>query len=223
MDIVGNLELIWASLPLLLSGTLITVKLAFYFLAVGLSVGITVALIQLYGNAPSRFSALLFEQVFRGLPALLLLLLFYFGLSELGFSSTLSAVLALGLRSGAFQSQVFRGAIQSVEAGQIAAARAIGMTRLQSICYIILPQALRLAIPAWTNEAANIVKDTSFVFVVGLIDLMRQGRYIIARTFGNSLLIYFVIALIYFVIIYSLSISLRVAERRLAIPGNETD
>ena len=221
MEALEKLELILDSLPILMSGTLVTVKLTFMFLAVGLTVGIIVAMIQTYGNAPSRLVALLFEQVFRGLPALVLLLLFYFGLSDYGVSSIVAAVLALGLRSAAFQSQVFRGAIQSIDEGQNLAARSIGMSHIQSICHIVLPQAFRVAIPPLSNEVISSVKDTSFVFVVGLIELMRQGRYIVARTFGNSLLIYSTIAVIYFLLFCIFTALLHLLARRLAIPGHD--
>ena len=221
MEPLEKLVLVLDSLPNLLSGTVVTIKLSFMFLGVGTTVGIIVALTQTYGNSTSRFFALIYEQVFRGVPALVLLLLFYFGLSDYGVSSIVAAVLALGLRSAAFQSQVFRGAIQAIDEGQNLAARSIGMSHLQSIFYIILPQAFRVAIPPYSNEVIASVKDTSFVFVVGIIELMRQGRYIVARTFGNSLLIYSTIAVIYFLLFCIFTALLHLLARRLAIPGHD--
>lgn len=194
-------------------------ELTVFFIGLGLITGLPVALAQLYGNALVKITAVLFEQISRGLPALVILLLFYFGLSPLGVPVLLSATLAMGFRTAGYQSQIFRQALQSVDPGQELAARAIGMTRSQTIRCVILPQALRLAIPAWSNESVNTIKDTSYVFVVGIVELMRQARYVVARTFGNSLLVYSFVALVYFALVYSSNLLLGVLMRRLQVPG----
>jgi polar amino acid transport system permease protein len=219
LEILAKLHIIWDSFPMLVSGTAVAVELMFIFLAVGVAVGVPVALAQIYGNRVARIMALIFEQIFRGLPALVLLFLFYFGLSDLNVSPLIAATLAMGLRSAAYQSQIFRGAIQSIEAGQELAARSIGMSRYKAIRYIVIPQAMRLAVPPWSNEFTNMIKDTSYVFVVGIVELMRQGRYIVAREFGDALLVYSVIALIYFLLTYAGNHLLERLAHRLAIPG----
>lgn len=205
-----------------LHGAGMAVKLCFIFLLVGIAVGLPASLMQVYGNRAARISASMLEQTFRGLPALVILFLFYFGLSEFNVSPLMAATLAMGLRSAAYQSQIFRGAVQSIESGQMVAARAIGMSRFKAIRCVIIPQALRLAIPPWSNEYANVMKDTSFVFVVGIVELMRQGRYVVARSFGNALLVYCVIAVIYFVLTYFGTHLLGRLAKRLAIPGHST-
>jgi polar amino acid transport system permease protein len=220
MDYLSSLTVIWESWPMLLHGTAAAVELCFIFLAVGVAVAIPIALMQTYGNTAAKSVAAVFEQTFRGLPALVLLFLFYFGLSDLDISPLVAATLAMGLRSAAYQSQIFRGAIQSIESGQMEAARAIGMSRYKAIRHVVLPQAVRLAIPPWSNEYANVVKDTSYVFVVGIVELMRQGRYIVARSFGNALLVYVVIALIYFVLTHFGTYLLGLLSKRMAIPGH---
>jgi polar amino acid transport system permease protein len=219
LEILAKLHIIWDSFPMLVSGTAVAVELMFIFLAVGVAVGVPVALAQIYGNRVAKIMALIFEQIFRGLPALVLLFLFYFGLSDLNVSPLIAATLAMGLRSAAYQSQIFRGAIQSIEAGQELAARSIGMSRYKAIRYIVIPQAMRLAVPPWSNEFTNMIKDTSYVFVVGIVELMRQGRYIVAREFGDALLVYSVIALIYFLLTYAGNHLLERLAHRLAIPG----
>lgn len=219
MELLTNLTAIWESWPMFLNGAITALKLCLLFLAVGFMVALPVSLMQIYGNRAAKFSASAFEQTFRGLPALVLLFLFYFGLAELNVSPLVAATLAMGLRSAAYQSQIFRGAILSIDSGQMVAARAIGMSRLKAIRRIVLPQALRLAIPPWSNEYANVVKDTSFVFVVGIVELMRQGRYVVARSFGNALLVYIVIALIYFVLTYLGTYLLGRLAKRMTIPG----
>ncbi len=220
---IEKLEILWTSLPVLLNGTAMVVKLTVLFLGVGMAVGIPVALVQTYGNRPARMCAAIFDQVFRGLPALVLLFLFYFGLAGINVSPLVAATLAMGLRSAAYQSQIFRGAIQSIEAGQELAARSIGMSRSEAVLHIVLPQAARLAIPPWSNEFTNMIKDTSYVFVVGIVELMRQGRYIVAREFGDALLVYSFIALIYFLLTYAGNFVLERFARALVIPGDMND
>lgn len=153
----------------------------------------------------------------------MLLFLFFFGLSLLGLdiSAFFSAILALGLRSSAYQSQIFRGAILSIKEGQMVAARSVGMSKFQAIRHVILPQALRLSIPAWSNEYSIVVKDTSLAYAVGVIELVREGRYIIVRTF-EPMLIYVTIALIYLVLTYAGNKILRYLEEKSRIPGFAT-
>jgi len=221
---MDQLNLIWQGLPSLLSGTLVTITLTIYFLALGFILGILLALGRVYG---SNFLKLLiirpFERFFRAVPALVLLFLFYFGSSffQVEISAFMAAILAMGLRSAAYQSQIFRGAIQSIGEGQMKAARSIGMNIFQSIRYIILPQALRLSIPSWANEYAVVLKDSSLAYAVGVTELLRQGRYIVARTFGNALLIYTVCALIYFILVFVGNQTLKILEEKYKIPGYE--
>ncbi len=221
---MDQLNLIWQGLPSLLSGTLVTIALTIYFLALGFFLGILLALGRVYGSRFVRLLIILpFERFFRAVPALVLLFLFYFGSSffNVNISAFMAAILAMGLRSAAYQSEIFRGAIQSIGEGQMKAARSIGMNTFQSIRYIILPQALRLSIPPWTNEYAVVLKDSSLAYAVGVTELLRQGRYIVARTFGNALLIYTVCALIYFILVFAGNQLLKILEEKYKIPGYE--
>jgi len=217
------LILIWNSLPFLLKGTVVTLELTFLLLVVGLAVGIPLALGQVYGGRGVVLLSSTYERFFRSIPALVLLFLFFFGSSFAGLniSAFLSAVLALGFRSSAYQSQIFRGAIQSIRQGQMTAARSIGMSKFQAIRHIILPQALRLSLPPWSNEYSSVVKDTSLAYAVGVIELVREGRYIIVRTF-EPMIIYITIAAIYFILTYAGNKSLGYLEEKLRIPGFET-
>ena len=187
-------------------------------------VGIPLALGQVYGGKGAAIFCSIYEQIFRGIPALVLLFLFFFGSSLLGLniSAFFSAILALGLRSSAYQSQIFRGAILSIKEGQMVAARSVGMSKFQAIRHVILPQALRLSIPAWSNEYSIVVKDTSLAYAVGVIELVREGRYIIVRTF-EPMLIYVTIALIYLVLTYTGNKLLRYLEEKSRIPGFATE
>jgi polar amino acid transport system permease protein len=205
-------------------GTFISIELALAFLGLGFIVGIPLAIGEVYGNKLVKSLFVLpIVEFFRSIPALVLLFLFYFGASflQLNLSPFVAALLAMGFRSAAYQSQIFKGAIKSIDVGQMQAARSLGMTKLKAIRYIILPQALRISIPSWSNEYASVLKDTSLVYALGITELMRQGRYIVARTFGNAILVYVICALIYFVIVHLGVKLLDFLEDKYKIPGYE--
>jgi len=122
------------------------------------------------------------------------------------------------LRSAAYQSQIYRGAIQSVSGTQMKAALSMGMTRLQGFSYVILPQAIRVAIPPFSNEAAIVLKDTSLAYALGVIELLRQGRYIIATSY-EPMAIFIAIAIIYFILTVSMNTVLGIFERKYKVPG----
>lgn len=203
-------------------GAIVTLELTGLLLAIGLGIGIIFAFCQVYGPSYLSFGITVYERFFRSIPALVLLFLFFFGSSFFGFSLSpfISAVLALGFRSSAYQSQIFRGVIQSIDEGQMMAARSLGMSKLQAIWHIILPQTFRLAIPPWSNEYSSVLKDTSLAYAVGVIELVREGRYIIVRTF-EPMLIYIIVALIYFVLTYGGNRILSFLEEKFAVPGFE--
>lgn len=213
-------QAIWENLPYLAEGAAITVALAVALLAIGLVVGMALGLAQSYGHWTLRLGATLVERVLRAIPAVVLLFLFYYGIS--GFydiSSFAAATLALGLRSAAYQSQIVRGAIASVPSGQMAAARAIGLTRRAAIWHIVLPQALRQAIGPWTNEALSELKDTSLAYTIGVVELMRQADYIVSANYGHTLAVYSAAAAVYLVLSLAATWGLSRLDRRLRVPG----
>lgn len=221
MGLFENLLKILNSAGPLLKGAGVTIELALAFIMVGLFGGVFFALVQVYGNRLSRLIVTAFEITFRAIPAIVLLFIFYFGASHFGLKlpAFLAATVAMGLRSAAYQSQIFRGAIQSVPNGQLEAARAIGMSQFEAITSIVLPQAFRISLPSLGNEFVVVLKDTSLVFAIGVTELMREGRYIVAREFGLALLVYIIIAFIYyFLSIVGLRL-LGLLEKRFHIPG----
>ena len=177
----------------------------------GFIIGISLAVMRVYGSKELMWFASGYEKVFRGIPLLVLILLIAFGMPGLfwyiGLSERLlaSVVLALALRSGAYQSQIFRGAILSVNPGQMEAAYAVGMNRLQAFRHIIMPQALRLALPSWSNEYAIVIKDSSFAYSVGVIEMTRAS-YIIGMSYPQLLLLSIGIsAILYLLFTYPLT------------------
>jgi polar amino acid transport system permease protein len=142
----------------------------------GFILGVTLAIMRVYGGIELGWLASGYEKLFRGIPLLVLIYLFTFGIPFL--SALEGVVLALALRSGAYQSQIFRGAFLSVNPGQMDAAYTLGMNRLQAFRYVLMPQAFRLAIPSWSNEYSVVIKDSSFAFEVGIIEMTRAAYYI---------------------------------------------
>ncbi|MFX0009798.1 MAG: amino acid ABC transporter permease, partial [Candidatus Hermodarchaeota archaeon] len=146
-------------------------------LIIGLTLGLTLAIMRVYGSKELFWLSSGYEKIIRGIPLLVLIFIFAFGFPGLFWYLPLldrylaSVILALGIRSSAYQSQIFRGAIISVNPGQMEAARSLGMTRIQSFRNIILPQALRIAIPSWSNEFAIVIKDSSFASALGIVDI----------------------------------------------------
>lgn len=215
-------DIILSQMPYLLGGLWVAIKLLASLLAIGFVLGLGLAVTEVYGPWIFQWCGIIFERIFRGVPEIVLLLLFYYGIGEFyAIGPFAAAVLALGLRSTAYQSQIFRGVIQSVPQGQMAAARAMGMSKLQAIRHIILPQALRQSIGSWTNEFSSALKATSLAYVIGVVELTRQGRYIISSTQGNILVVFGVVALMYFVVNWIGNRALYRLEKELAVPGFE--
>ncbi len=207
-------------LPYLLQGALVALELLFAFISLGFFVGMAIAIMRVYGNRFLTLLAVLFERFFRGVPAVVLLFLFFYGIHNI--SPFTAATLALGFRSAAYQSQIFRGAIEAIQSGQMLAARALGMGRFKAIWCIILPQALRLAIGAWSNEFASELKDTSLAYTIGVVELLRRAKYIVSYTYGNgALVVYGVCALMYLVLVRTGNVVLYRLEDKFAIPGFE--
>jgi polar amino acid transport system permease protein len=218
---IENLLLVYRSLPYLLKGSIVTLELIVGALAIGLILGIPMAVGQVYGN---RFIANLisfYVWFFRGLPVLVLLFLFYFGLFlHLGFnlSALIAAILVLGFRSAAYQSQIFRGGIQSISEGQMLASLSLGMSKIQAIWTIILPQTLRVCIPAWSNEYSIILKDSAITYAIGLMEIITRGNFIATRTY-QPLPIYLTCAAIFLVLTYGGVKLLGILGNKVKIPG----
>lgn len=186
-DIAFNtIIIIWDIFSLIImNGLAITLLLTALGLLGGFVLGLSLALMRVYGSKELVWLTSGYEKLFRGIPILILIFIFAFGMPGLFWfiphplnRIQASVILAFVLRSGAYQSQIFRGAILSVNLGQMEAARALGMSRIRALRHVVLPQALRLAVPGWSNEYAVVIKDTSFAFEVGIIEMTKWAyRY----------------------------------------------
>jgi len=216
-----NLLLIYQSLPYLLKESIVTLKLIGGALGLGFIIGIPMAIGQVYGNKYIAGLISFYVWFFRGIPVLVLLFLFYFGLFMfLGFNLTAltAAILVLGFRSAAYQSQIFRGSIQSIGEGQMLAARSLGMSKIQAIWNIILPQTLRISIPGWSNEYSIILKDSAVTYAIGLIEIITRGSFIAVRTY-KPMPIYLTCAAIFLILTYGGVKVLDLLENKVKIPG----
>jgi len=206
--------------PAFLEGLLITLELAGVSLLIGFLIGVPTAFAKVYGRRWVRLIANIYTDIFRGTPLLVQLFVVYYGLPDFGItlSRIAAALLTLGLNSGAYQAEYFRAAIQAIGQGQMMAARSIGMSRLKAIRYIILPQALRAVIPAWSNEPVSLLKASAVAFLIAVPDLMTKAKILITRTY-DPLPAYFTVAAIYIFIVLLITAGLNLIENRLRIPG----
>lgn len=218
---IESLMAIKEALPYLLQGAGVTATAVVGAMTLGLVMGVPMAVGQVYGNALIKRLVGLYVWFFRGVPVLVLLFLFYFGLFSflgLNLGALTAATLVLGMTSAAYQSQIFRGAIQSLSQGQLKAANALGMSNMMAIRNIILPQALRLSIPAWSNEYSVILKDSALAFVLGTSEIMARTHFVASRTYQH-LPMYITAGMIYFCLTWLGVKALQKLEKRVRIAG----
>jgi polar amino acid transport system permease protein len=201
----------------LLQGAGVTLSVTGIALGGGFMLGTFMAVLRVYGGPALSRVAAAYSMIVRGVPVVTVIFVLYFVIASIvDLSPFLSGALALGFASGAYQSEIFRGAILSVPPGQMIAARAIGMSRLKAILYIVLPQAIRLAIPAWSNEVTLVLKDSTLVYVIGVPEILRRAQYVSAATL-QSFLAYGAAAAIFLVLTFMATRALEVVEQRYRI------
>ena len=173
------------TLPILLKGCVMTVELTVITLIVGTVLGILLALAKLSKNTVFRIISGFYTWIFRGTPLLLQLFFFYYGLPFIGIelSPFLAAVLGLSLNCAAYMAEIIRGGIQSIDKGQFEAAKALSFSYTDTMRKIILPQTFKVIIPPVGNEFISILKDTSLVSTIAMVELMRSAQQMYATTF----------------------------------------
>jgi polar amino acid transport system permease protein len=208
-------------LPYMLQGLVWTFGLIGGGLVLGFLIGLPIAMGQVYGSRGSRIPLDVYVWFFRSVPLLVLLFLFYWGIFPgLGFKfdPLTCSIVVLGLRSGAYQSQILRGAIESVGEGQLMAARTLGMTKLRGVRHIVLPQALRISIPGWANEYAIMLKDSAICFALGVLEILTRTRYVVMATM-EPLLPYFFAGAIFIFLTYGGTKLINILYERTKISG----
>ena len=208
------LQSAWDALPTLLAATPLTIGFALAAMLLGLPLGLTVALLRLYAPAPLRPLAGLYVSFIRGTPLLVQIFVIYYGLPSFGLvlSPVQGGVTALTLNAAAYLSETIRAAILSVPRGPSEAAYSLGLSRIQTMQRVVLPQASRVALPSLGNSLIGLVKDTSLVSVITVVELLRSAQLVLARTF-EPFGPYLAAALIY----WAISSALEVVQRRLEV------
>ncbi len=215
-----ELNVILRYAPLILSGFSNTLIMTVSGVVLGLVLGAASAFAEILGPRPLQVIASTVTQVLRGIPLLVLLLLVFYGLPSLGLQlpPLPTAVLAIGVRSGAYQSQILRSAIEAVGSAQLEAAYASGMDKLTAFRSVVLPQALRLSVPGLVNEFTIVLKDTSMAYVIGVTEMFTQAVHV-AQVTLDYLAPLTLAALVYLLTCLAVSTIANRLYRRFSIPG----
>ena len=213
-----------ANSGMLAAGLTNTLKLTATGLALGIPLGLGLALLRLSRLRVLALPAGFVVEFFRTTPPLVQLFWFFFALPiliQVEMTPFVAAALTFSIQSAAFFAEVFRAGIVSIDRGQSEAARALGMTGAQAMRRVILPQAVKRMIPAFMERSIELMKTTTLVATVSYADLLFQANEVAQKTF-RPLEVFTVTALIYFVVIYCASLVVHQIERRLAVSGETT-
>lgn len=207
---------LYSFLPLLLKGAGITIMLSVVSMALAIALGLLLALARFYNPTFIGGIATAYVEIYRGTPLLIQLFIIYYGLPNIGIvlSPLAAAIIGLGMNYAAYEAEVYRGGIEAVPRGQVEAALSLGMPRSLTFQTIIFPQAIRISLPAVTNDFIALFKDSSIVSVIAMVELTKTYGILAATT-----LRYFelglVVAILYFGMSYPLSILARGIEKRM--------
>lgn len=206
------------ALPMLLQGSLITLKIVVISLPIAFVIGLITGLMSVSSNKIVRTAAILYVDIIRGTPLLVQVFFEYFGLPAflgIRIPAETAGIIAISLNAGAYISEIFRGGIISINKGQMEAARSLGLSKWLTMRLVILPQAIRRMVPAFVNQFIVSIKDTSLLSVIGINELTQRGEIIISTNY-RAFEIWSVVGVFYFIIIYALSRLSRALERRYA-------
>jgi polar amino acid transport system permease protein len=203
----------------ILLGAQITIAVILIALPIGFLLGLSFSLLRVYGGRWISTIIASYSTIMRGIPPVVMLFVLYFVIAgTINISPLWAGAISLAIISSAYQLEIFRGALQSISGGQMMAAHAIGMHKRQAILHIILPQALRVAIPSWSNEVAIIIKDSSLVYALGVPEILRRAQFMSASTY-QPFMAYGIAALFYFIMVFLAGRLLDLVEKRVSIPG----
>ena len=213
-----DFSFLWAYRWLILAGLGVTIAYTVGTILLGLAIGLVTGLLRLSRNPMINAPLVAYVEIFRCTPLLVQIVWFYYALPVVlgvDIPAHVAAVLVLSLYTGAFYAEIIRGGVNSIERGQWDAARAIGMRRNQVMRHVILPQAVKRMIPPFMNQSIIQLKNTSLVSTIAVADLLYQGTIITAATY-RPLEVYTMVAIIYFLVLFPLTLAAQQVERRLA-------
>ncbi|MBO0997950.1 amino acid ABC transporter permease [Bacillus sp. SD075] len=213
------MDIIVAALPILLKGLQVTLYIFVIAIILGFLIGLVVALLRLAPIKILNWIAKVYVDAIRGTPFIVQLFFIYFGVNSLNLislNSTTAGIITVAINAGAYFAEIIRAGIQSIDKGQTEAARSIGFTGTQTMRYVVLPQAFRRMLPTITNQSIISLKDTSLLSVIGIADLTQQGQIQASATF-EAFKIWLAVGVIYFIIIYLLTLIANFIERRVHV------
>jgi polar amino acid transport system permease protein len=202
---------------LLLKGLFLTLEISVLSIILGIMIGLFTGLARLTNSPAPKWLAIGYIELIRGTPLLVQIYIFYFFVGQVfHLSSFWAGVLALSVFAGAYVAEIIRAGIQSIHKGQMEAARSLGMNYYLAMRYIILPQAFKRILPPLAGQFISLIKDSSLVGVIALVELTRAGREIGTSTF-NYFEVFFTVAALYLILTFSLSMLVQLMERRFAV------
>lgn len=216
---MNSMDIISAALPMLLKGLQVTLYIFVIAIILGFLIGLVIALLRLAPLKVLNWIAKVYVDAIRGTPFIVQLFFIYFGVNSLqviSLNSTTAGIITVAINAGAYFAEIIRAGIQSIDKGQTEAARSIGFTGAQTMRYVVLPQAFRRMLPTITNQSIISLKDTSLLSVIGIADLTQQGQIQASATF-EAFKIWLAVGIIYFIIIYLLTMFANFIERRIQL------
>ena len=213
------MDIIVSALPYLLQGLQVTLYIFVIAIILGFLIGLVVAMLRLAPLKILNWIAKIYVDAIRGTPFIVQLFFIYFGINSLqwiSLNNTTAGIITVAINAGAYFAEIIRAGIQSIDKGQTEAARSIGFTSPQAMRYIVLPQAFRRMLPTITNQSIISLKDTSLLSIIGIADLTQQGQIQASATF-EAFKIWLTVGVVYFIIIYLLTLLANFIERRVQL------
>ena len=218
-SVMETINIILDALPTLLKGMGVTIEVTVISLIIAMVIGLVLGVFSITKSRVLRTISTAFVDIIRGTPLLVQILFIYFGLPsviDINLTAFAAGVIAITVNAAAYLIEIFRAGINSIDKGQMEAGRTIGFSYSETMRLIILPQAIRRMIPAFVNQFIVSIKDTSLLSAIGVAELTLSGQSIYAANF-RAFEILFAVGVLYFIIIYSLTLFSRWLERRLDV------
>lgn len=209
---------VWEHFTLMMQGLLVTLEVAAASIVISFVIGLVLGTLR-YSKFPVLSQlAVLYIEIIRNIPLLLIIFFGYYALKDMGFNLplTLSAILSISVFTSALIAEIVRSGLNSVDNGQIEAARAQGLSYIQTLVHIVIPQALKRMIPPMVGQFVTLIKDTSLATIISLPELMHEAQIIYSKYVTATIPILMFVSLLYFIVNYSLSLASRRLEKKLA-------
>jgi His/Glu/Gln/Arg/opine family amino acid ABC transporter permease subunit len=220
LSMIIDFNLIIEYLPVLLRGLVVTLQIAAAGCCIGLILGTVLALMQTSKNRLFRFFVTCYVVIIRGTPMLIQIVFASILLPRFGISALWTAIIAIGLNSAAYISQIIRSGISSVGIGQFEAAKVLGFSTSDTIVYIVLPQALRTTLPTLGNEFVTLIKDSALASIIGVSELTKQASFVKSKTF-DAITVYVAVAILYLILTSTVSFLIARLEKRMNIHAQD--